>query len=53
MHGGIGIILVREMWKEECYLCFAMKKNCVWQTHGIRKRTKEKRHSEQEEYIYI
>ena len=38
VHGG----QVKEMRKEECYLSFVTKKNYVWQTRGLRRRTKEK-----------
>ena len=39
VHGGNGI--GNKMRKEECYLSFVTKKNYVWQTRGLRRRTKK------------
>ena len=37
----VGMELVKEMLKEEDYSSFVMKRICAWQTHGLKRRSKE------------
>ena len=34
--------LAKEMLREEDYSSFVMKRGCAWQTHGLKKRSREK-----------
>ena len=38
-HGGYGE--VRVIWKEECYLSFALRRNYVCKMHGLRERKRK------------
>ena len=41
----VNMELAKEILREEDFLNFAMKKSCDWQTHGLKKRSKEKQHA--------
>ena len=40
----VSMDLVKEMWRDEDCLSFAMKRSSVWQIHGL-KRSREEEHS--------
>ena len=41
----VGVELAKEMLREEDCSSFLMKTSCVLQTHGLKRRSKEKQHA--------